>query len=405
MKIAGILFLIGLAVLICGCTTQTPGTTPAGVQSPVPTVMPAVSANTDFIDLTGVWIGTTIMYVDPADFRENVSIRYNITKQSGAVFTGVKELTKQSDGKSYTKNFTGVITAGGKVYISDEDQGYNIARITDNKSLEVVHLVDGSIDYPRTWVGTFRRQSALDKPVVPVQLPNITGTWTGNNISFFRQGTYTDGVTGQLTITAQKGPVFRGEKEVFKPKYGKTFMKNFTGVITSTGEIYITDEDQGYNIGKFTGPDSLEIVHMVDGSVDYPRVFLGTFNRPPVTSSPQPAGITRNITGTWAVKNASIYVNPRGSFDNLSVRYTITAQNGPTFEGVKVVVKPSDGTTFTKNFTGVMTSTGEVFIGDEEKGYNVGRFTGPDNLELVHLADGSGTYPKTWFGVLVRQKN
>ncbi|MCX6694323.1 MAG: hypothetical protein NT074_07240 [Methanomicrobiales archaeon] len=405
MKIEGIVLLIGLTVLICGCTTQAPVTTTTSVPSTVPTAMPTLSARTNAIDLTGIWIGTNVRYVDPSDFRENISISYNITKQSGSTFMGVKELTKQSDGKTYAKNFTGVITANGRVYISDEDQGYNIARISDNKRLEVVHLVDGSADYPRSWVGTFLRPSALNEATLPAQIPDITGTWTGNNISYLRQGNYVDNVTARLTITTQKGPVFTGKKEVFKPVSGRSSLKNFTGVISPSGEVYITDEGQGYNIGKFTAPDSLEVVHMVDGSVDYPRVFLGTFNRSPVTSSAPPAGITRNVTGTWIVKNASIYVNPSGYFDNLSASYTITEQNGPTFIGFKEVVKPSDGKTYTKKFTGVVSSSGEVFITDEGKGYNIGRFIDEDSLEIIHLADGSDMYPKTWIGLLARKNN
>jgi acyl-CoA thioesterase FadM len=405
MKIEGILLLIGIAVLICGCTTQIPETTATSVPSTVPTAMPTLSARTNAIDLTGIWIGTNVRYVDPSEFRENISISYNITKQSGSTFMGVKELTKQSDGKTYAKNFTGVITANGRVYISDEDQGYNIARISDNKRLEVVHLVDGSADYSRTWVGTFRRPSALNEATVPVQIPDITGTWTGNNVSYLRPGTYYDNLTIRLTITTQKGPVFKGEKEIFKPEYEKTFLKNFTGVISSTGEVYITDEGQGYNIGKFTTPDSLEIVHLADGSVDYPRLFLGTFNRPSAASPTDPVGTPRNITGTWVVKNASIYVNPSGYFDNLSIKFTITVQNGTTFEGFKEVVKPSDGKTYKKKFTGVVSSSGEVFITDEGKGYNIGRFIDEDSVEIIHLADGSDMYPKTWIGLLARHNN
>lgn len=404
MKIFPVLFLLGLLVLFCGCTTQTQGTTPASVPPTVLTSKPAVPTTMNSVDLTGVWIGKNIRYVDPVKFRENISIRYNITSQSGPGFTGVKEYTKQSDGKTYGKNFSGIIAPNGKVYLGDEDQGYNIGRMTGDDSLEMIHLVDGSVDYPRTWVGTFTRPSAPDEPIVQVQTPDITGTWSGSNISYLSPDMYTDHVSARLSITAQKGPVFRGEKESLKPKYGKTTLKNFTGVVSSTGEIYIADEDRGYNIGKFTDSDTLEIVHFVDGSVDYPRVFLGTFTLSPTVSTASPLTISRNITGTWVARNASSYVNPESPSGNLWVKYTIREQNGPVFEGFKEVVKPTGGTSL-KNFTGVMTSAGEVYIGDEDKGYNIGKFTGPDTLEIVHLADGIGIYPKTWIGIMNREKS
>jgi hypothetical protein len=404
MKVIVLLLFIGLIVLACGCTTQPTVSSPAVPTTAVPTASSAIAKNADAKDLIGEWIGTEVRYVDPVDFRENISVRYTITGQAGATFNGVKTFTKQSDGKTYTKNFTGVRDSRGILYISDEGQGYNIGRVTGSGALEIVHLVDGSVDYPRSWVGTFQHPSALNQTIVPVQVPNITGTWKGNNISFLRPGTYYNNITETLSVTGQKGPVFRGQKEVYKPRYGKSFVKNFTGVISSTGDVYIVDEEQGYNIGKVTTPDSFELVHMVDGAVDYPRVYLGTFNRLTAKSPAAPSGTQRNITGTWVVKNASIYVNPQGSFDTLSVKYTISSQNGPTFEGLKEVVKPSNGSTFTKNFTGVMTPTGDVFISDD-KGYNIGRFTGLDTIELVHLADGTGIYPKTWQGIMIRQKN
>lgn len=409
MKIIAVLIVFGLAILACGCTTQVPVTPPTVLPTAVPTMLPAISTDTDARDLIGVWVGTDVRYADPYDFRENVSIRYNITGQTGPTFGGVKEFTKQSDGKTYTKNFTGVRTSSGMLYFSDEDMGYNIGRMTEHETLEIIHLVDGSIDYPRSWSGTFKRPSDRTETTTPVTITNITGTWVGKNVSYLRPGKYPgvyfDDITVGLTITTQKGPVFTGLKEIYKPLYGKTFPKNFTGVISSDGVIYLADEGQGYSIGKFIAPGTLELAHIADGSMDYQNALFGRFNQSAATSSSQSIANTRNITGRWLTKNASISILPVGSYDNLSVTYEITAQNGSIFEGVKEFVKPSNSQTYTKYFTGVITSSGDVYISDEGRGYNIGRFLDVDTLEVVHMADGTGAYPKAWVGILTRQKS
>ena len=407
MKIIAVLLFFGLVILACGCTTPAPVTPPTVVPTAVPTTLPAISTNTDDKDLIGAWVGTDVRYADPYDFRENVSIRYNITGQAGSIFGGVKEFTKQSDGKTYTKNFTGVRTSSGMLYFADEDQGYNIGRMTGPDTLEIIHLVDGSVDYPRSWSGTFKRPSAGTKTTTPGTITNITGAWVGKNVSYLRPGKYPgvyfDDITVGLTISTQKGPVFTGVKEIYKPLYGKTFPKNFTGVIASDGVIYLADEGQGYSIGKFIAPGTIELAHIADGSMDYQNALFGRFNRSAAAPSPQSIANTRNITGRWLTKNASISALPNGSYDNLPVAYKITTQNGSIFEGVKEYGEPSNAKTSTKYFTGVITSGGDIYMSDVDRGYAIGRFLSADTLEVVHMADGFGVSPKTWLGILARQ--
>ncbi len=109
------------------------------------------------------------------------------------------------------------------------------------------------------------------------------------------------------------------------------------------------------------------------------------------------------ITGRWLTKNASISTLPNGSYDNLPVAYKITTQDGSIFEGVKEYGEPSNAKTSTKYFTGVITPGGDIYMSDEDRGYNIGRFLSADTLEIVHMADGFGISPKTWLGILTRQ--
>jgi hypothetical protein len=396
MKYTIIFLIVRLAVLACGCTTSPPST-PAAT-APTTAAPPTVSAGVASTDITGVWV-SNVSY-GALNRMYPVSIWYTITGQEGPTFFGVKEFTKPSDGKFYSNNFTGVISSDGRVYMSDEGAGYNIGTITSQGTLEVVHIDDS---HPASWIGTFVRPGSGSAVPPTADIPNITGAWTGRNVSYAHPGQFTSDVPMRLTVIRQEGPVFTGVKEYTKVSDGTMYTKNFTGVITPSGGIYLAYDSQGYEIGKLTPDGIIELVHLVDGSQTYPRVFTGSFGRSPEFAPGPAAGTVRDVTGVWATKNASIYVLGDGYFDTLAVRYTITNQKGDLFEGVKEVVKPSDGTIFAKNFTGVVTPAGEIYFSDEAKGYNIGRFTGEMTMEVVHLADGTGSYPKTWIGVLTKE--
>lgn len=407
MKIIAVLLLTGLAILACGCTTQAPVAPPTVTPAVPHPAVPAVPGNTSAKDLVGVWAGTNVIYADMGGFGENVSIRYNITGQNGRSFGGVKEFTNIIDGKTYTKNFTGVRNSRGVLYMSDEGQGYDIGLMTGPRTLEIIHLADGSIDFPRSLAGTFTPVSSGPDMTVPAVGTNISGNWSGNNVLSIRpnksSGIILENISIGLTVSTQKGAVFTGVKEIYKPRFGKTFLKNFTGAISSDGTVYMADEKSGYSIGKIVAPGIIEIVHLDRLFADNQSMFYGRFNRSGAIVPPS-SGVP-DIRGKWQTDNASVSVLPVGSYDTLAVTYNITVENGPFFQGVKVYVKPEDNKTYTKHFTGVITPAGDVYISDEDHGYNIGSLQNTDTLEVVHMADGTGLYPKTWVGVMTRQKS
>jgi hypothetical protein len=133
MKIAWtILIVIILALLACGCTTQTPAATPV-------TASPAISTNADIPDLTGTWIvksegGSVLKSDTPGQYSHFVnpsgtlSAKWVITNQTGRVVHG-----SFSSGTGNNESAIGVISMDNKnLYIADMDGFLDLQIINDN---------------------------------------------------------------------------------------------------------------------------------------------------------------------------------------------------------------------------------------------------------------------------------
>jgi hypothetical protein len=95
--------------------------------------------------------------------------------------------------------------------------------------------------------------------------PNLTGIWSGPSTGYIQAEGFVYYPVSFHNITAQKGQVFAGRKEY--PRMDRvTHYENFSGFITDTGEIYEADSLGGVATGKLTGPDSMELNYVEEGS-------------------------------------------------------------------------------------------------------------------------------------------
>ena len=87
--------------------------------------------------------------------------------------------------------------------------------------------------------------------------PNLVGTWEGAPSVHEAKGGY---YTGKLvlTVTEQHGTAFHGTKTYRVGAIKKDRTEGFSGTISSTGQIFIADHDDGFMLGTLT-KDGLEL--------------------------------------------------------------------------------------------------------------------------------------------------
>jgi hypothetical protein len=88
--------------------------------------------------------------------------------------------------------------------------------------------------------------------------PNLVGTWEGAPaIHGAKIGYHTGKLV--LTIVAQQGNAFHGTKVYFDPTDKKNHTENFSGTISSGGQLFIADHDEGFMLGDITKTGELEL--------------------------------------------------------------------------------------------------------------------------------------------------
>ncbi|MHB8163592.1 MAG: hypothetical protein ACYDDV_04475 [Methanoregula sp.] len=117
---------------------------------------------------------------------------------------------------------------------------------------------------------------------------------------------------------------------------------------------------------------------------------------PAVTATTTIPGVTGIWTGT-TVGHSQL----EGFREHTSAVYNISAQQGHAFAGTKEYVR-ADGNKYTENFSGTVSSRGEIFMGDNMGGIADGMMTGTDSMELGYAEDGPDT--KAYLLILSRQK-
>lgn len=103
----------------------------------------------------------------------------------------------------------------------------------------------------------------------------MIGMWSGNATGLSTARGYAENFPMKYNITVQKGQVFSGIKEYERPD-GPVLSENFTGIITSGGEIYLADNIAGIQIGKIKDPNNLEFIYIEDGADSKTMIFTLT---------------------------------------------------------------------------------------------------------------------------------
>jgi len=144
MKWIAIAILLAGIILCAGCTSTSPPGPVASTPAATPQITsPDVAAKTLTPDMIGRWSGNATGLSAVKGYAENFSMTYNVTVQKGQVFAGMKEY-ERPDGPVLSENFTGAITSGGDIYLSDAIAGIQIGKITGTNTLEFVYLEDGA---------------------------------------------------------------------------------------------------------------------------------------------------------------------------------------------------------------------------------------------------------------------
>ncbi len=98
-------------------------------------------------------------------------------------------------------------------------------------------------------------------------IPDLVGTWTGPSAGYDEGTGFTDyhdlGIT--LVVTEQKDRIFAGH--ILFTVNGTESPTGFAGVIGRDGKTFsMSEQAGGYSFGEITGPDTIEITYLEDGS-------------------------------------------------------------------------------------------------------------------------------------------
>lgn len=122
-------------------------------------------------------------------------------------------------------------------------------------------------------------------------------------------------------------------------------------------------------------------------------------DKPAVTKSAALNATAPDLTGVWKGTTVGYTVN-EGFNSYTGTVFNITEQKGQIVIGKKEY-RTKDGKVWYESFTGLVTPEGEFLQADSDKGFSIGKLTGPDSLELKYLEEGNNT--KAMISYLTRQ--
>lgn len=94
--------------------------------------------------------------------------------------------------------------------------------------------------------------------------PKLVGVWEGQpSVHGMKTGYYTGKLV--LTITEQKGNAFHGSKVYLLAAPKKERSENFSGSISSSGQIFIADHSEGFMLGSMTKDGEMELQYGHNG--------------------------------------------------------------------------------------------------------------------------------------------
>ena len=91
------------------------------------------------------------------------------------------------------------------------------------------------------------------------EAPELTGTWSGSGSSVSNSEGWETGRSASITITEQRGPVFKG---VIKYESGE---EEFVGVIKADGKTILMSSDDGIANATLISPNEIEDCYVEGG--------------------------------------------------------------------------------------------------------------------------------------------
>jgi hypothetical protein len=111
-------------------------------------------------------------------------------------------------------------------------------------------------------------------------VPNLLGNWTGMESWYGAvdgSARLTENESINMAVTDQNGRLFAGHL-TFKSANGTEIIEGFSGAIGQDNKsIYISEFNEGYDLGTIISEDEIELVYLVDGKMA--ETTLSTLHR------------------------------------------------------------------------------------------------------------------------------
>ncbi|MCX6694322.1 MAG: hypothetical protein NT074_07235 [Methanomicrobiales archaeon] len=381
-----LLLLVGI-VLVAGCTSPAPTTTPAtpaATPSPTVTATPAAPGVTD---LLGNWSGTSSGYMDQSGYKRfNDSLIMNVTSQDGHLFKGVLYFPKLN-GTQMMKEVAGVIGDDGKTIKAIEyPGGFSDGMILSPYEMDLIFRDQAT---PSTiCIDSLKRTTVTPGAAAPAlpAMPNLLGHWNGTSIGLMDQSGYQVVRSSMsMEITGQDGRMFTGQ--VAYEMNGTQLTKNFAAIFDRDGKTFRTIENpDGFSNGIVISANEIQLVFR--DNYDPSRIAIDTFVRPGTIPAPA-VTVSMNLIGAWP-GTSNGYMNTGSGYGPIKDALTlnITAQEDRLFKGqVSYVV---NGTSVTKEVAGVIGRDAKTFETVEyPEGFSDGMVISDAWIHLVFREDGT----------------
>lgn len=89
--------------------------------------------------------------------------------------------------------------------------------------------------------------------------PSLTGTWSGTGPSVSASDGWETGRAFTMTVTEQRGPVFKARSE------WPGGQDEVMGVVRADGQTILFNNSDGISMGTLLGPDQIEICYVEGG--------------------------------------------------------------------------------------------------------------------------------------------
>jgi hypothetical protein len=384
MKWIALIILVAGMMLVAGCTTPTPATTPVATAGTPAVTTPSAQV---IPDLTGNWSGTSTGYMYRSGYEIfNDTLTMQVTSQEGRLFTGILTFPMK-DGTVTTKAVAGVLSDDGTTIQEIEyPSGFSDGALLPGGGIELIFRDEA--DPSTICIDLLRRSDAAPaaaSPALPA-MPDMIGSWNGTSAGYIEQSGYQVSRSAiTMDVTKADGRFFSGT--VSFVYHGTLVEKEFAGIFSRDGTSFTTIEyPDGFSNGIVISADEVQLIFR--DTNDPSRISIDTFVRS--GASPTPAGTTAvRLTGTWLGTSRGYMEKGSGyGIVNGVLTMNITSHEDRLFTGELAYV--TNGTTLTKLFAGVIGRDGMTLaVVEFPEGFDDGMIVSDKEIRLVFRDDGT----------------